>query len=98
MAAIYSNLEATELWDGQARSVLYVRLFRSYGVDQGTVYDNILGIYTETSEVPGDPYGISYYVDWVSQDYDGPFAPGVYALYNDAPQDVSNPVVLFYDD
>lgn len=98
MAAVYSDQNATVLWDGRAQSDLYVRLFRSYGVNDNSDYDGVLGILTPTTSIPDDPYVILYYADWMSEDSPSPLEPGVYALHCISPYDVNNPQVLFYDD
>lgn len=62
---------------GEVYENLYVQLHRDYGFDQGYVEPSgQMVVSTPEEQYPDDPYYVSLYVDWISEEYHNPLSNG----------------------
>ena len=72
---IFANPQCTKYADGKSKKV-WARLNIDVGLGDSASWSTNLFIWTPDSQYPDDPYGVTWYVDWVSDDHSEPFSAG----------------------
>lgn len=98
---VFANPQCTEYATGYCQDV-WVRLNQDFGYNdaidwRGDNDGSRLLVGTPTNEVPSDPYSISVWIDWTSEEFNEPFTAGqiIKCSFYDVGPNTDNVQVIF---